>query len=99
MAQSSVMTLSSWSSQESTLVLPSHLDITQLASLIKQDGWLELPVKKVDFSQVVKADSAIFAVLLLWSSKLSEKLQVIHLPDDLLTLIKLYDLDDVLALV
>ncbi|WP_040725984.1 lipid asymmetry maintenance protein MlaB [Thiomicrorhabdus sp. Kp2] len=88
-----------WDSVESKLVLPAQLGINQLAALIKENGWLSLPVKKVDFSQVIKADSAIFAVLLIWSSNLDEKLQVIQLPEDLQTLIKLYDLDEVLALV
>ncbi|MDX1352062.1 MAG: STAS domain-containing protein [Thiomicrorhabdus sp.] len=88
-----------WDATDFKVTLPSQLSIDQLAALIKQNGWLNLPVKKVDFSQVSKADSAIFAVLLIWASRVEEKLQVINLPEDLQTLIKLYDLDEVLALV
>lgn len=88
-----------WNDVEAKLVLPEQVGIDLLADLIKQNKWLKLPVKKVDFSQVVKADSAIFAVLLIWAANTDEPLEVIQLPEDLKVLIKLYDLDDVLTLI
>lgn len=88
-----------WNESESKLVLPEQLSIDLLAELLKQNSWLTLPVKQVDFTHVIKADSAIFAVLLVWAANLDEKLQVIKLPEELTTLIKLYDLEDVVALV
>lgn len=82
-----------WHDSEAVLVLPSQLTIDALAVMLKKNKWLALPVKQVDFSQVEKADSAILAVLLVWASNLEEKLQVKQLPDELHTLVKLYDLD------
>jgi len=80
------------------MVLPEQLTIDILAKLLKQKNWLSLPVKQVDFSRVIKADSTIFAVLLVWAANIEEKLQVIKLPEELTTLIKLYDLEDVVDL-
>lgn len=88
-----------WHDSESRLVLPAQLTIDVLAVMLKKNNWLALPVKQVDFSQVEKADSAILAVLLVWASSTEEKLQVKHLPEELYTLVKLYDLDSELALI
>ena len=88
-----------WHDSEARLVLPAQLTIDALAVMLKKNKWLALPVKQVDFSQVEKADSAILAVLLVWASSIEDKLQVKQLPDDLHTLIKLYDLDSELILI
>jgi len=88
-----------WNEAESTLILPETISIDVLAGLLKQNKWLLLPVKKVDFSNVTKADSAILAVLLIWSANLKDKLQILQLPEELKTLITLYGLEDVIALV
>lgn len=83
-----------WNVAEGLLVLPEELTIDVLAGLLKKENWLKLPVKQVDFSKVLKADSAILAVLLTWAANSEERLKIIKLPDDLQTLVKLYDLDN-----
>jgi len=98
-ANNTVKTSESWIESEATLVLPETISIDVLAEVLKQNKWLLLPVKKVDFSKVIKADSAILAVLLIWSASLTDKLQIIQLPEELKTLITLYGLEDVVALV
>ncbi|BCN92799.1 hypothetical protein THMIRHAM_05840 [Thiomicrorhabdus immobilis] len=82
-----------WNAADELLVLPEQLTIDVLAGLLKTQNWLSLPVKQVDFSQVLKADSAILAVLLTWAAHSEERLTIIKLPDELQTLVKLYDLD------
>ncbi|MEA1990531.1 MAG: STAS domain-containing protein [Pseudomonadota bacterium] len=88
-----------WHDSEARLVLPAQLTIDALAVMLKKNKWLGLPVKQVDFSQVEKADSAILAVLLVWASNTEEKLQVKQLPEELYTLVKLYDLDSQITLI
>jgi len=88
-----------WHDSEARLVLPALLTIDALAVMLKNNKWLGLPVKQVDFSQVEKADSAILAVLLVWASNIEGKLQVKQLPEKLHTLVKLYDLDSEITLI
>ena len=88
-----------WHDAEARLVLPAQLTIDVLDVMLKKNKWLALPVKQVDFSQVEKADSAILAVLLVWASSIEEKLQLKQLPDELYTLVKLYDLDSEFTLI
>lgn len=87
-----------WDATNGSLRLPEQLDIHILPKLIKQDKWLELPVTTVDFSQVKKADSAILSVLLHWAKTQQAPIKVIALPQALISLIELYDLQDVLHL-
>ena len=88
-----------WDDSQARLVLPAQLTIDALAVMLKKNKWLALPVKQVDFSQVEKADSAILAVLLVWASNTEDKLQVKQIPDELHTLVKLYDLDSEITLI
>ena len=88
-----------WHVSEARLILPAQLTIDALAVELKKNKWLDLPVKQIDFSQVEKADSAILAVLLVWASNSEEKLEVKQLPDELHTLVKLYDLDTEITLI
>lgn len=88
-----------WNEAESLLVLPSLLTIDVVADLLKKHKCLELPVKEVDFSQVNKADSAILAVLLVWAQNAQTTIRVKQLPEELLTLVNLYDLDTSVSLV
>jgi len=88
-----------WHGSEARLILPAQLTIDVLAVMLKKNKWLALPVKQVDFSQVEKADSAILAVLLVWASNAEEKIQVKKLPEELHTLVKLYDLDSEMTLI
>ncbi|GAB6069548.1 hypothetical protein JCM30760_06450 [Thiomicrorhabdus hydrogeniphila] len=99
MANNIVKTSENWIESEATLVLPETISIDVLAEVLKQNKWLLLPVKKVDFSKVTKADSAILAVLLIWSANVTDKLKIIQLPEELKTLITLYGLEDVIELV
>ncbi len=85
-----------WFSGQAKLVLPENLDIEILPKLIKQGGWLSLPVKEVDFSQVKKADSAILSVLLLWAQAAQNAIKVTHFPSQLQTLVELYDMHTVI---
>lgn len=88
-----------WMESEARLILPAQVTIDVLPGLLKKNDGLNLPVQQVDFSQVVKADSAILAVLLVWNAKSNQVLQVIQLPKELQTLIKLYDLEGIFTLV
>jgi len=92
-------TKTQWVEKEGRLVLPEQLTMNVLAAYLKKGGWLALPVRQVDFSSVIKADSAILAVLLVWNEKCEETLQVIGLPEELKTLIALYDLESAISLV
>lgn len=84
-----------WKESAACLCLPEQIAIENLSALIKQQSWLKLPVQMADFSQVKKADSAILAVLLAWNNVLDHKLKVKNVPAELLTLVDLYDLQDV----
>lgn len=88
----------SWDATNGRLRLPQQLSIQLLPKLIKQEKWLELPVTTVDFSQVEKADSAILSVVLHWAKAQQAPIKIIALPKALVSLIELYDLQDVLHL-
>lgn len=88
----------SWNASSGTLTLPAQLGIQDLPNIIKQNKWLELPVTKVDFSHVEKADSAILSVLLHWAKNQQVSIKVVALPEALLSLIELYDLQEIIHL-
>jgi len=83
-----------WNASEGLIRLPERLTIDVLPGLLKKENWFKLPVKQIDFSKVRKADSAILAVLLSWSANTEQQLTVIDLPEDLKTLVNLYDLEN-----
>ena len=85
-----------WVPESATLHLPEQSDFQSLAKQIKQSAWLTLPVARVDFSEVKKADSATLSLLLFWAKQQHSPLEVIDLPEQMKTLIDLYDMKDVL---
>lgn len=85
-----------WCAESTTLTLPAQLGIESLPQIIKQNNWLKLPVSRVDFSQVKKADSAILSVLLWWAQQNNEALEVLAVPEKIKTLIDLYDMHEVM---
>jgi ABC-type transporter Mla MlaB component len=89
---------SAWDEWQGKLSLPEIVDISVLPKLIKQNSWLSLPVKEVDFTAVDKADSAVLAVLLYWAQQSETKLKVVNFPQQLDNLIELYDLNSIIAI-
>ncbi len=80
----------------STITLPENLSIDELPSLIKKGRWLDKPVDELDFSQVRKADSAILSLILFWAQNSGVPIKLTHVPEDVQTLIELYDLQTVI---
>jgi len=82
---------------QAKLTLPGDVSIGVLPGLIKQQGWLTLPILEVDFTGVTKADSAILAMLLFWAKRASTPLKITGFPKQLDNLITLYDLQSVVC--
>ena len=76
--------------------LPQVVTLETLPGLLKSKAILALPVKQVDFSQVQQADSAILALLLIWSKNSPPPVKVLKLPNELESLMKLYDLESII---
>lgn len=87
-----------WSEQESKIVLSGNISIEYLPALLKKYAWQSFAVKQVDFEAVTRADSAILAVLLVWAQQANDLLKISHLPDELKTLVDLYDLEKVVVI-
>ena len=87
-----------WCEKTAVITLPSTVTLETLPALLKQEkGVLSLPVKQVDFSAVKQADSAILALLLIWSKNTPSPLHVIQLPQTLQNLVALYDLESIVV--
>jgi len=92
-----------WCEKTAVITLPSIVTLETLPALLKQTkNALSLPVKMVDFSVVKQADSAVLALLLIWSKNSTPQggtenspppIQVLDLPRSLQGLIALYDLE------
>ncbi|VAW46581.1 hypothetical protein MNBD_GAMMA03-686 [hydrothermal vent metagenome] len=88
-----------WCEKSSVMKLPSVVTLETLPELLKQSkSILLLPVKWVDFSLVQQADSAVLALLLIWSKNSSPPLKALELPDSLQNLITLYDLESIIII-
>jgi ABC-type transporter Mla MlaB component len=87
-----------WCEKTAVITLPSIVTLEALPALLKQTkNALSLPVKTVDFSAVKQADSAVLALLLIWSKNSPPPLQVLELPHALQGLIALYDLESIVV--
>ncbi|WP_319380032.1 STAS domain-containing protein [Thiomicrorhabdus sp.] len=88
-----------WMPQSKTVIMPEEVTLKTLPALLKANkGWRDMTVETVDFSKVVRADSAVLALLLVWRAGVAQPLQMQAFPEQLATLVGLYDLDDVLSL-
>ncbi len=88
-----------WCEKTAVIKLPPSVTLESLPALLKQaKNTLLLPVKQVDFSLVQQADSAILALLLIWSKNTSPPLRMIALPSSLMGLIALYDLESIVVI-
>lgn len=87
-----------WCEKTAVITLPSLVTLETLPALLKQvKGVLSLSVKQVDFSAVKQADSAILALLLIWSKNSPPPFHVINLPETLQGLVALYDLESIVV--
>ncbi|MCF6298706.1 MAG: STAS domain-containing protein [Thiomicrorhabdus sp.] len=87
-----------WCEKTAVITLPSVVTLETLPALLKQaKNSLSLSVKTVDFSAVKQADSAVLALLLIWSKNSSPPIQVLELPQSLQGLIALYDLESMVG--
>lgn len=87
-----------WSEKTAVVTLPSDVTLEVLPVLLKQTkNILSLSVKVVDFSAVKQADSAVLALLLMWSRNSTSPIHVLELPDSLQGLIALYDLESMVV--
>ncbi len=78
------------------LKLPAVVNVETVPELLKLVDRAKQPLTTVDFSDVVQADSVALALLLKWQTASKQPIQVQHLPEDLQTLVHLYDLESVL---
>ena len=86
-----------WCEKTAVITLPASVTLETLPMLLKSmKGILSLPVKQVDFRAVKQADSAVLALLLIWSKNSSPPLHVLELPQTLQGLLVLYDLESVI---
>ncbi|VAW49967.1 hypothetical protein MNBD_GAMMA04-2183 [hydrothermal vent metagenome] len=93
-----------WCEKTAVIKLPSSVTLETLPALLKQaKNSLSLPVQQVDFSLVQQADSAILALLLIWSKNSAPEsspspLKIVALPNSLRGLIVLYDLESIVMI-
>jgi len=94
-----------WNESTGTIIMPNDVTIEVLSELLKVKKVLSYPVKMVDFSAVQQVDSAVLALLLVWSKNSTPQggtensfppIQVLNAPDELLGLMRLYDLEEVI---
>lgn len=78
------------------LKLPEIVNVETVPTILKWVDKAQKPINVVDFSIVKQADSVALAVLLKWQSEAGVAIQIRNLPSELVTLIHLYDLEDVL---
>ncbi|WP_178861392.1 STAS domain-containing protein [Thiomicrorhabdus cannonii] len=82
---------------DTMLLLPEYVTVRTVPGILQRvESSGRVPVT-VDFSRVQQADSVALALLLRWQSQLKQPLQVVALPDQLKTLLPLYDLERVLS--
>ncbi len=79
-----------------TLSLPAVVTVETAPAILRQVERDKKNVMGVDFSSVTQADSVALAMLLAWQSKIESALNITALPDELKTLVHLYDLEGVL---
>ncbi|GEM_PF-5936298 len=92
------MTSIEWCEKKSEITLPTSVTLETLPQLLQQTkGILSLPVKQVNFRAVKQADSAVLALLLIWSKNSSPPLRMIDLPQTLQGLVTLYDLESIIV--
>ena len=84
-----------WCERRSTIILPRDVTLEVLSDKLNVKEVLAYPVKVVDFSAVQQVDSAVLALLLVWSKNSPPPLQVLKPPAELLGLMRLYDLEEV----
>lgn len=95
MAEKQQEQMVSWRDAE-TLFLPPVVTVETAPKILRQVVRDKKPVLGVDFSNVTQADSVALAMLLAWQSQMESPLKVFALPDELKTLIHLYDLEGAL---
>lgn len=79
-----------------TLKLSGEVNVYSIGKLFKKnDSILQEQIKQVDCSYITAADSS-FLALILYLKKHNSQLSISNLPDDLKSLMDLYDLDDLL---
>ena len=88
-----------WDESQSRVSLQGDIRIGDLPVLLKGQSWQNWSVHQVDFSAVERADSAILALMLVWAQQAGRPLEIKQLPEELRTLIDLYDLQQVVHLV
>ena len=84
--------------EEGVLRLPEVVNVATVPVILK---WVEASSKfisVVDFSKVEQADSVALALILSFQMEASQSIEVRHLPEELTTLVHLYDLDQVFQL-
>ena len=87
-----------WCESRCTITLPSDVTLEVLSDKLNLKKVLAYPVKVVDFSAVQQVDSAVLALLLVWSKKSPPPIQVLKPPAELLGLMRLYDLEEVVQI-
>lgn len=81
---------------ETNLALPEIVTVKTVPGLLRQFEKQPGKVEMVDCSAVHQADSTALALLLSWQSQLDQPLKIKGLPEQLKTLLHLYDLESVL---
>ncbi len=88
-----------WYDDTGVMCLPERVTIETLPELLKPKELLSLKVKTIDFGQVQQADSAVLALLLMWSKNSPPPMTLLNPPTELQGLITLYDLESVINVV
>ncbi|MDG6777427.1 STAS domain-containing protein [Thiomicrorhabdus sp. zzn3] len=83
---------------ETSLALPGVVTVKTVPTLLRQFEKQPGKVEMVDCTAVHQADSSALALLLSWQSQLDQPLKIKGLPEQLQTLLHLYDLESVLVI-
>ncbi|WP_130536825.1 STAS domain-containing protein [Thiomicrorhabdus indica] len=87
-------------SLQDVLVIPAEATLLELSAWLKKEQVLVKNSNVLDFSQMRKGDSSILALMLYLQSQLpaGQKLLARHFPEQLKTLLELYDLENTFEL-
>lgn len=90
-----------FNAQTGVLMLPEVVTVETIPAILgrkkRAKAQLMLPVQVIDCSAVKQIDSAALALVLVWLRNVSSSITIKNCSQDFLTLLHLYDLDDLVV--
>ena len=89
----------SWNSETKSFTLPDQLTIATMPKFLAQTKADSLPVESVNCQAIVQADSSVLALFLQWSLQRQAPIQVHAMPESLVRLVELYEIESHLQII